>query len=177
MQERKTYKVELTDTQKERLDTLLEFVGSDDYIKLKEVVRDNKIVEEKAFPNVGDVYWQVFSNGRVSSNIYYEDEYASESLNIGNCFKTKEEAEFEAERLKVITEMKKFSEQNCTPWQDGDLIHWYICFDYSRSKVFLSCTTSIRTNNIYFENCEIAKECIKRVGEDRIKKYYLRMDN
>ena len=175
MQERKTYKVELTDTQKERLDKLLEFVGSDDYIKLKEIKQNNETVKEEEFPKKGDDYYYITSNGEISKVSFIGIKIDLDSVSIGNCFKTKEEAEFELERLKVLTEIKKFAEPEDKEW-DGYNSHWSICYAYDESKLKYN-TTFYKRNDIYFESIEMAHKCIDSIGEDRIKKYYLRVED
>ena len=172
MQERKIYKVELTETQKDRFDKLLEFVGVD-YIKLKEIEQNNKTVEEEEFPQSGDTYWYYDEYG-VSYDIFQEYNEDIKRLRIGNCFKTKEEAEFELERLEVIAEMKKFAEPENSIW-DGNVAHCYICWNSHRS-IMINVNYEYKSDLIYFLSSEIAQKCIDSVGEDRIKKYYLRVE-
>ena len=63
-------------------------------------------------PGLEEGYYCINKLGRVQ---YYisDDDKADEILyEIGNCFKTKEEAEFALERQKVIIELKRFALEN-----------------------------------------------------------------
>ena len=62
--------------------------------------------EEAEFPKEGDTYYFINPNGSIQPETY-ELEYDREAYLIGNCFRTKEEAEFAVEQLKVIAEQRK----------------------------------------------------------------------
>lgn len=86
-------------------------------------------------------------------------------------FKTEEEAQFYAEKMKVERELEKFaSEFVCGEFNYS--IFWDYAiekFRYQKNKVFIG-------NLTYFESKEKAQEAIQAVGEDRIKKYYLEVE-
>ena len=63
-------------------------------------------------PNYGRKYFYINDCGGIMNSEWYDDRIDSEFYKIGNCFKTKEEAEFELERIKVKTELRRFSEEN-----------------------------------------------------------------
>ena len=91
---------------------------------------------------------------------------------IGNYFKTKEEAEFEKEKILVYQELKDYA-----------LEHNECEFDWSNKYqykyyLFYNVRVSVGFNNIsrypckiYFTSREIARDAINSIGEDRIKKY------
>lgn len=107
--------------------------------------------------DMGEVAWTAWGD-------YYKHDYR---LEIGNVFKTEEEAEFEIERLKVLTEMKKYSKPfSCI--KDN----YYIYYASNQIRVD---ECDIQTNDIYFENEKMARKAINEIGEERIKKYYLRV--
>lgn len=58
-------------------------------------------------PEYGETYWFIAEAGNI--NWYKWASHAGDEAhyNIGNCYPTKEAAEFEIERLKVIAELKK----------------------------------------------------------------------
>lgn len=121
--------------------------------------------EEQEFPKDYDEYCYVDSDGDVLHDEW--GGFASEEgmLKIGNVFKTKEQAEFAVEKLRVEAELRKFSRtfmwgtENTAMLFDGDNIK----FDTRLSHVFQGA--------IYFESENKAKEAIEAVGEERIKKY------
>lgn len=92
---------------------------------------------------------------------------------IGNVFKTREEAEFVVERLKVIAELKEFAESDDRKWEDSN---WTIVYSNEKHEVRAENWHSIQNATLYFESKERAEEAIKAVGKDRIKKYYLRIN-
>ena len=95
-----------------------------------------------------------------------EDDEAS--LAIGNVFRTREEAEFELERLKVIQELKQFSR----PFKRGKK-NYNIYYSSGDGELDISTHINALHADIYFETEEKAWDAIDVVGVDRIKKYYL----
>ncbi|MFW3364519.1 hypothetical protein ACN2AU_08120 [Aerococcus viridans] len=133
----------------------------DEFDKRVEALKE----EEQEFPQDGDVYWYINPLG-----FAFHDEWSGfitevHKIEIGNVFKTKEQADFAVEKLKVEAELRKFSRtfmwgtENTAMLFDGDNIK----FDTRLSHVFQGA--------IYFESENKAKEAIEAVGEDRIKKY------
>lgn len=92
---------------------------------------------------------------------------------MGNCFETKEQAEFAIDKQKVYTELKRYAlehneEEN--DWNDIDKCKWYITKDCGKLNVYSFYRLQF-LNQIYFTSEEIAQNAIKEIGEDRIKKY------
>ena len=84
------------------------------------------------------------------------------------------------EKLKVIKELRDFAlEHNDEEidWVDNEQDKWEL--SYKDSNVEPICNNYYRAQafNIYFTSLEIAKEAIKTVGEDRIKKYYFDIED
>lgn len=90
---------------------------------------------------------------------------------IGNCFKTKEEAEFAVEQLKVLAELKGYVDDE-KKWNDKNK-HWFLDVDID-GKMLASISYSfiIVPFNLYFSSKEQARKAIDAIGEDRLKKYY-----
>lgn len=178
MQERKQYKISLpmTEKQKNKVEELLKFASFDGTpFRLEEIENTEEVQEEKEWPQDGEVYYYIHSDGGIScSNFYLNDSFCKNILSIGNCFRTREEAEFELERLKVIEEMKKFAESEDREWNRKHE-HWYLYYDFERSCIQYNYNRMIKSNNICFESLEQAKQCIETIGKDRIRKYYLQI--
>lgn len=123
--------------------------------------------EEREFPQEGDAYWFIDDEGGMSSTFYknyYLDIYRQK---IGNIFRTEEEAEFAAKKLKVEAELRKFSR----PFENGKFNH-YIFFYIDGDSVEVGYKTGCHSQGaIYFESEEKAQQAIESVGIDRIKKY------
>lgn len=154
--------------------TLLEDVFSNDW----EVVEEPKSKVWK--PSLGDLYYYINSNGDIKLSYY--NTRSIDKRCIGNFFKTDEEAEHMVEKLKIIKELRDFAlEHNDEEidWYDKEQDKFEISYEDSNDGVKPAYNIYYRSQafNIYFTSLEIAKEAIKTVGEDRIKKYYFDIDD
>lgn len=116
----------------------------------------------------GDTYYAIdYSEMTVHSIEFCNDEYDLNNRELRNCFLTKEEAEFALERIKIEAEMltlggrRKFknNRDNCGIYHIDDSI-------YAKSYRYV-----IIQGLIYFDSIKEAEDAIKKIGEDRIKKY------
>lgn len=126
-------------------------------------------------PKRGEKYWYIDECGDVFYTINAFNQYDEKRFLIGNVFKTKEEAEFAVEKLKVLAELKVFSEPRDREW-DGRNQHWSIGYDVQEYKVYIVDWLSYKSNEICFESKEKAQQALDAVGEDRVKKYYLEVE-
>ena len=129
---------------------------------------------EEKWPQDHNEYYFMFSDGDIGYEYFHAYSPANDDrrLAFGNCFRTKDEAVFEMERLIVINEMKKFAEPEDRVW-DGINDHWSIYGSMPSKSIFYSSFNSKKSNCIYFESREKAEECLKTIGKDKIRKYYL----
>ena len=65
--------------------------------------------EEREFPQDGDEYHYIEASGRVERIQWDESGFDLRAQEIGNIFRTKDQAEFAVEKLKVEAELRKFS--------------------------------------------------------------------
>lgn len=128
---------------------------------------EEKCKEDEEWPKDGDLYSVISTRGKAFEHIWQEDFFDHDVFDVGNIFKTKEEAEFEVERLKVLRELEKMG----SPFKTGDL-NWSVMLDDSED-IFFSCSDCDRRvyGNYYFDTEEKLKEAVEKIGEDRIKKY------
>ena len=130
--------------------------------ELEELVK-----EEREFPQYNDIYYYIKPNGRVDCFNWDEVNYDLEAQGIGNVFKTKEQAEFAVEKLKVEAELRKFGK----PFESMEN-NFYIVFDASDGSVDVWYVSYSKIQGaIYFESKKKANEAIESVGKERIKKY------
>ena len=123
--------------------------------------------EEREFPKMGDIYWRIDDRGSVDNcmyNNYYTDNHRQA---IGNFFKTKEQAEFALEKLKVEAELRKFSR----PFKYGDWNFEILWNNHENNTELDWSGYVVRQSVIYFESGEVAEKAIEAVGKERIKKY------
>lgn len=139
-------------------------------------IEKQKEEEEASFPKYNSIYYFIDSYNEVCQSSWQYDEVDRDRSSLGNCFETIKEAEFEVERLKVLHEMKQFAEPKDYKW-DSFNEHYYIYYNYNYNVVEIGHVNSYKSDEIYFKSEEDAKACIEAVGEDRIKKYYLRIED
>ena len=92
-----------------------------------------------------------------------------------NMFKTESEAKFKRERDTVIYELSKFAEPKDREW-DGEVWHYYITWNYWTKAACIAYHYQNKHSDIYFASREDAEKAIQAVGEQRIKKYYLEVE-
>ena len=128
---------------------------------------EEQVEQEKEFPQVEDDYWYVDGDAEVMLAVWYGDDYDKGRVSIDNVFKTKEEAEFVAEKLKVEAELRKFSR----PLKNGEF-NYYIFFYIDGDDIEVGYNRVCHSQGTtYFESEEKAKQAIQSVGVERIKKY------
>lgn len=146
-------------------------------------VDEKKLKEELGIKTVwkpvqDEKFYYIEDSGQIY-HAYYGDEFMSEiQMEIGNCFKTREEAEFMVEKLKVIKELKDFAFENNgkIDW-DNEQLKWRISYDTEYKEIMEYAYTKLeKGNDIYFTSKEIKDKAIEKVGADRIKKYYLEVE-
>ena len=128
---------------------------------------EEQVEQEKEFPQSGERYYYIQASGRVDSVYWGEDDTDFQIRGMGNTFRTKEEAEFSVEKLKVEAELRKFSR----PFEYGKF-NYHLLFDIDGNNFRTDVTSYCPSQGaIYFESEEKAQEAVSTVGEERIKKY------
>lgn len=94
---------------------------------------------------------------------------------LGNYFKTEEEAEFELNKRLVYQELKDYAlehNENDVDWTNVNQLKWGIFYDNeSKCLDYDYWYTRCYIGQIHFYSEETAREAVKAVGENRIKKY------
>lgn len=115
-----------------------------------------------------DRYWSISSYADVYNKTWKNVVVDNWRRNIGNCFLTKEDAEFEVMRRKVETTLLKCGRRE---FKNKDY-NFYIVYDHDESLVgILNDTFRQYTNTIYFDTKELCQKAIIAAGEENIKKY------
>lgn len=131
-------------------------------------------------PNNNEAVWELDSNG-MSDQIQFacgnvDDE---NSWKQGNIFPTKEAAEFEGNRRRIIAELKRHAEEfNTAPidWTDNDQNKWHISYYNSRPRATVTFAVA-SGDSVYFTSESIAEAAIEKIGEDNLIKYYFCINN
>jgi hypothetical protein len=121
-------------------------------------------------PEIGDEYFYVKTNGEIGSagwdDIVDKDRYA-----LGDCFRTKEEAKFAREKLKVIAELKRFAQKYNTEeidWNNKNQPKYRMYYSYNTKHIRIESCFGVKYNDIYFSSREIVEQAVKEIGEERI---------
>ncbi|HCT98016.1 MAG TPA: hypothetical protein DIC28_05795 [Aerococcus urinaeequi] len=126
-----------------------------------------EVQREDEFPQYNDTYYYIESNGRVDWFKWDEGDYDLEAQGIGNIFRTEEQAEFAAEKLKVEAELRKFS----IPFEEDEYNSFINLYMPDKTVAVDGCMYWQKQGVIYFESDNKAQQAIEAVGEERIKKY------
>ena len=128
---------------------------------------ESQVDEEQAFPKYKDFYWGVNAKGKVFCDTWEGFKFEKDMISIGNVYQTENEAVFAVEKLKVETELRKFSR----PFEYGKF-NYYLFFDIDGNSFRTDFTSYCPPQGtIYFESEEKAQEAVSAVGKERIKKY------
>ena len=140
---------------------------------LKLVEKANKPKNKVWKPEDREEYYFIWGRG-ITDGVWSGWNIDENKYAIGNCFKTREEAQNAVERLKIRAELQRYADEHNEPidWKNNNQEKWYIYFDYD-DKRFVYMWKSFTRNcfQIYFSSEEIARAAVQAVGEERIKKY------
>ena len=140
--------------------------------EIEKKIEEKKVETGRWKPEKGDEYWYLNGHGSPLRSIWGDNFQDVERYAISNYYQTKEECKFIKEKLKVIAELKEYAEPKNRAWGWGN-IHYFLYYDCTMKEVDISCGQIFKRSEIYFESEKKAKQAIDVVGEDRIKKYYL----
>ena len=121
---------------------------------------------EEEFPQDGDDYWYVDDDTEVMDIEWDGSNCDQDRMSIGNIFRTKEQAEFAAEKLRVEAELRKFSK----PFEHGKP-NFNLIFNKDNGLIIDAWNIYWCQGTIHFESEGKAQQAISTVGEERIKKY------
>lgn len=124
-------------------------------------------------PEENETYYYSYSYGNIDEDTWDSTNKDRNRYALGNCFKTKEEAEFALERQKVIMELKRFAlehNEKEIDWNDSKQKKYFL--SYQHDKNIIDYYYYYQSCSIYFTSIEIARAAIQEIGEERIKKYY-----
>ena len=148
---------------------------ADDWEIVEEPIKDWK-------PKKGNKYYYIGSAGSIFNYDCREDILDVAHLNIGNYFKTEEDAKHMVEKFKVIRELQKFANENNEEkidWKNFNQCKYKIFYDAEDEDLYVDYSIQCESEpfNIYFTSFKIAKRAIEAIGEDRIKKYYFNVED
>lgn len=143
------------------------------------VEKANKVVSKKLWrPECGERYWIIEASGRVDWSVWTDQTVDWDRYSMGNCFRTKEEAEFAREKQKIKVELQRFADGHNDPekleW-DGETSHHILIYSFLAQGIRGLSTSSYFYRSagdlVYFTSAELAMEAAESVGKERILKY------
>lgn len=141
--------------------------------ELEEELKKTEDINPDVFiPEYCEEYWRITDDGDICRSWWDKTTIDKNRLALGAVFRTSEEAKFEVERLKVIHELRQYAESRDAVW-DGKKKHYYIAYSLDIKDINIYYNSLFNHNDIYFSSFFRAWEAIEAVGKDRVKKYYL----
>lgn len=142
--------------------------------------KEEKKSEPKIWkPEYGNWYWYIGSDGQVDNCEWVNGPIDRGRYSMGNCFRTKEEAEFAREKQKIKTELQRFADEHDDPekleW-DGENEHYRIGYDIDADDFITTSGWNFIHDDIFFTSKEIAEDAANKVGAKRIMKYLFDVD-
>lgn len=131
-------------------------------------------------PEDNEKYFYVSGRGVINICRWINDTTDNGCYEIGNCFKTKEEAEFALEKAKVEAELRRFAEENNEyeiDWEDDDQEKWCMHYSYGDGDVYFTNAYWHKRNDIYFSSKKIGVQAVNSIGKERLKKYYFEVED
>lgn len=124
-------------------------------------------------PYYRERYFYINECGEIMNSEWFDDSIDISRYGIGNCFKTKEEAEFALEKRRVEVELQRFAEEN-NECDTG--VRYFISYNLG-SEITVDQVYGVRLKGIYFSSKEVAENAIWAIGKGRLKKYYLGIED
>lgn len=148
----------------------------DNWDEIKELIVQKAEAEQKP-KSIWDLetkdskeYYRIEASGCIEYGCFDAtyDEYIRE---VGNAFLTREEAEFDVERRKIEAILRKYSR----PFKNGECNYIVVC-DTEDNMTFIRVAQFHYLGGPVFASEEIAQKVIDEIGEDRLIKYWFRVE-
>lgn len=156
---------------RKQCEEMLEFLKEEVEIFNKKIEEFKKLETEGYGvwkPKIDEFYYFVNGSGSIECAKWSDLGIEKGRLNFGNVFKNKEEAEYEVECRKVLTELKRFS-RKFEIYKNN----YCIKYDMISKKINVYNNYVFATSELIFETEKDARDAIASVGEENILKYYL----
>lgn len=137
---------------------------------MKLIEKANKKESKIWKPELNKAYYYIHDSGTLSDTVAAAGDWTSSRYAIGNCFRTREEAEFALERQKVIVELERFAKEHNNT---AEAPNYFIIYNTMRKEFKITWQVYNFCKLVQsFTSVEIAQKAIEAIGEERLKKYY-----
>lgn len=143
--------------------------------KINELEKQTSEVRWRAKGN--EVYYYFHSDGEIVNACDYCDKRVTDRYNLGNYFRTKEEAEKVAEKMKIYNRLKdlalRLNAGKEFDWEDGGQTKYSIYYD-NYNNIFRDkwCALHKEIGQIYCLDENFLEEAKKEIGEENLKKLF-----
>ena len=127
-------------------------------------------------PEEDEAYFYVNSNGIVGRD-RWNSEFITDKkrYNSYNCFKTREQAEAEAEKILVRRQLediaRRLNKGEKIDWSDENQYKWYIVYNTTFGFAIYSVSENTIQGVVYCLDKNFLNIAIQEIGEERLKKY------
>lgn len=127
-------------------------------------------------PKNNEVYYYVISNGMVGRD-YQNDNFTTDikRYDFYNCFKTREQAEAEAEKIFIRRQLediaRRLNKGKEFDWGDENQYKWYIVYNTTFGFEIYSASVNTIQGAVYCLDKNFLNIAIREIGEERLKKY------
>lgn len=166
--------VELLEKELERQLEVVNKIKVDIAIKRKEEEEASYRVEKH------EIYWTIlfsYTAGKYTVTCTNDSRYSSDNAlyKSGNYFKTKDEAQREADRLNIYFEIRKWQRENdgdFTPtWDNLSKPNYALFYNYHEHTISTCAITLLEDPMaLLFSSKQKVEQMIKEIGEDKIKR-------
>lgn len=159
----------------EKLEVNLDNLTNSEREQLLALVKKSQKKSKVWKPKEDEIYFYIGRSGDIHSCVWKNTEFDELTYSFGNCFKSQCEAEFAVEKQKVTTELKRYAEEHNEGeiyWRETLQRKYTLTYSYLNEKICIAHDDCTKIDAIFFTSKEIAKNAIKTIGEDRLKKYY-----
>lgn len=148
--------------------------------ELEEKIRKLKLNEKRWRAGKGGDYYYILSTGQTGTDRDCGFGSDNDKYNIGNYFKTREEAERTAAKIKIYMQLKelalRLNKDEEIDWQDYTQNKYYIYYDYADNKIRCSNSRYFKDfkdiGQIYCLNENFLNIAKQEIGENNLKKLF-----
>ena len=154
----------------------------DEINKIKEHLANmKKMLEECEYerckPENGEEYFYVDNVGIVQNALFDNTMgYHVALCRTLNCFKTREEAQAEAEKILVRRQLediaRRLNKGQEIDWNDNNQLKYCIGFDFPLNIISIGALYRKLQGSVYCLSDEFKDVAIQEIGEERLKKYF-----
>lgn len=109
----------------------------------------------------GERYWYVRSDGVVDDDYEDKTDIDDGRYELGNYFKTEEEAQKASDWLKAFAILRDDTKGFKANWKDGSQLRWGVEYNYDTNRLSVYLTFGIQSGVIYFASKDDAEKSTK----------------